>query len=162
MEFLDPYKTLLEILETQAGGSVPLAIHTGAFLLVVFVVGKLAAKYVFRSESGHFQTLLGSLIPLLLGILIWGGLQLLFNPDLFAVGGFTVDLALLAGVLLGWILGGMVTKAALDSGLFAALVFLILVAAAGAGGVVISYASLTVFQSGEAQMENSQKRLELE
>ena len=90
MELLVPFKTLLDTLETQAGGSVPLAIHTGAFLIVVFVVGKLAAKHVFRSDSGHVQTLLGSLLPLLVGALVWGALELFLNPELFAVGNFTV------------------------------------------------------------------------
>lgn len=162
MEILTPFQSLLEDLDTLAGGQVPLAIHTGAFLIVLFVVGKLAAKHVFQSDSGHVQTFFGALLPWLVGLVFWGALETFYNPELFSIGEFSIDLALLGGVLLGWILGALITKAALSSGLFAALIFLILVAAAGAGGVVISHASLTVFRSGEAQMQNSQDRLDLE
>jgi hypothetical protein len=162
MQFVDALKGLLEQLEAISGDRTALMIHVGAVLLVLFVIGKLAAKAIFRSDCGAVAALLAGLIPILIGMLAWVASTAFFNRELFVVQGFTVDVALAGAVLVGLFGGALFSKWLLSKGYVSGLLFLILLSAACLGGLVISQASLTVFRSGSVQMEQSQERLNLD
>lgn len=159
--YLESLSTLLNLLQTQAGGRYALLIHLGAVILVVFVVGKLLARLVFRSDAGYLPVLLSALLPLAIGIATWAAFATWWNPPLFEVASIAVDSATAAAAASALVIGSPLARYLLATSTLKALLFLILVAAASAGGILISAASLTVFGSGAEQVEQSNRRIDL-
>lgn len=152
-EFLVPFESLLAELEHLAGGRIFLLVHLGAVLLVWWVVGRFIARHILRSDTGALGALLAAVLPWIIGGAVWGVVAALYNPDLFALGPVAVDLARLCG-LLGGLFGGLfLIQKLLSGGCFSAVLFAVLSLGAAAGALVVSSASLTVFESGVRTVE---------
>ncbi len=157
-EFLVPFEVLLEELEGLAGGRTALLVHAGSVLLVWFVVGRLISKNILRSDAGAIRSLLAGILPWVIGGSVWGLVAAFKNSPLFDAGPVAVDLALLCGGVAG-LLGGLFGVGKLLSrGYFIALCFLLFMAGAGAGALVVSSASLKVFETGARTVEERKER----
>lgn len=159
-EYISTLIWLVSRLEEYSGGRIELMIHAGAVLIVLLVVGKLLARLVFRSDSGHLAVLLAALLPLALAVVGWSVFFTWYNPPLFRIQDLVVDVALLVGLLLLLVPGVFVTARLLTTAFGKALLFLVLAYAASAGGLVVSHASITVFGAGAEQVESRQERLD--
>lgn len=151
--FLQVLRALWDAAVGFAGADWKVGVLAGGVLLMWLVLGKLLAVHVFKSDRGHVAVFLGCLAPVLAGLAAWAAVEAYLDLGGFAVGGYSVTGAMIAGLAGGLLAGALLGRLLVGTKPVATLLFLLLVYVASAGGYLLAQASLTVFESGKAGME---------
>ena len=154
---MDVYLNFLRALWDQAaawaGADWKLIVLASGVFLVWAVLGTLLVTHVFKKDRGVVMVVLACSLPVLGGLATWAGVEVFLDLPVFEIGGNLVGtsqvVAILMGVGLGWFLG----KPLLNMKGLTALFYLLLVYAGSVGGFLLAQASLTVFEAGQAKME---------